>query len=465
MSSKTQTIPKPTSVYSHYLESRKKALLHIGEMIQWQWQIANSSLPMASPSQSVLQNFVATPTVAPAIPTAPPIIPTAPISPHSTVAEELRESILVVEEPREPIFREAQLQQWIVEQQMQRIANFPQQPLLFLHRVMAIEGKVGHWQQRASITTEYDLKQEDWYMQLTTHPSYIPQAILQEIGTQSCQCLSAYLGTSLPDEKMYCRAIGGNYRFLQEIQGFPQTIAIEAKLVESVEEPSSITQFFEYELSHLQEVFFKGEITLRYVTQEIITREFVSNQEETKPFERYCSPETLLEFDLESTISQQRLYQSSPEKPHYRIAGEQLEFLERVSLQAKTGKYHQGYVYAEKTVEEWDWFYAHYVDGDAHMPSSFIVETALEGLSIFALAQNLGKNLNSPRFRIGTEKVSWKIFHQVDLTHQKIELEIHIKKIETSPAQIDLIAEANLWVDKNPLAEIQDLSLSLIEST
>ena len=104
MFSKTQTTSKPNSVYLHYLETRKKALLHIGEMIQWQWQIANSSLPTASPSQSVSQNFVATPTVASATPTAPPIIPIAPISPHSTVAEELRESILVAEEPREPIF-------------------------------------------------------------------------------------------------------------------------------------------------------------------------------------------------------------------------------------------------------------------------------------------------------------------------------------------------------------------------
>ena len=82
-----------------------------------------------------------------------------------------------------------------------RIPRIPNGDLKMMSRITAIQGSPRDFRQPASITAEYDVSPDAWYLREGAFPD-IPTSLYMEIALQPCGFLSAYLDTYAfaPDE-------------------------------------------------------------------------------------------------------------------------------------------------------------------------------------------------------------------------------------------------------------------------
>ena len=96
------------------------------------------------------------------------------------------------------------------------------------------------------------------------------------------------------------------------------------------------------------------------------------------------------------------------------------------------------------------------------MPGSLGVETILQSMKIFALHQNLGTHLQSPRFINAPGVIKWLYRGQITPDNETMDLEIHIKSVDSKQNQIVLTADANLWKNGLRIYQINDAAIVLI---
>ena len=98
---------------------------------------------------------------------------------------------------------------------------------------------------------------------------------------------------------------------------------------------------------------------------------------------------------------QHRSFNAPEGQPHYRLAGGQLNFIDKADIVKAGGKAGLGYLYAERTIDPSDWFFQFHFHQDPVMPGSL----GLKPLSSWCKPMRLTKTLvralkvqNSGRF-------------------------------------------------------------------
>lgn len=348
----------------------------------------------------------------------------------------------------------------------------PNTDLQLLSRVMKIDGTRGDFQNPSTIYAEYDVPEDAWYYQQNANVS-MPYSILMEIALQPCGLLGFYLGSALkfPDKDLYLRNLDGEGELLDLSNGTDfrgKVITNKSTLVSSTFLGDTILQNYIFTLSVDENVFYKGSASFGLFTKEALMPQVgLDRGEETLPWFKteQLSRKNYMEIKLDSLFGRMKLLTAPLEKPHYRLAEDQLILLDEFTIAKNSGLYGKGYIQATKFIKQYDWFFACHFYQDPVMPGSLGVEAILQAMQIFVIQQDLGKEFKSPKFvQLANHKTVWKYRGQILLSVKEMHVEVHIKNIEMRGQDLILIADANLWNNKIRIYQVSDLALKVEEA-
>jgi len=172
----------------------------------------------------------------------------------------------------------------------------------------------------------------------------------------------------------------------------------------------------------------------------------------------------VIALNLHQEPTRSRLYNAPAGKPHYRLAGGQLDFIDRVDIVNNGGKEGKGYIFAEKTIDPTDWFFSFHFHEDPVMPGSLGVEAIIEAMQVYALENDLGANLVNPMFSTVLSKVKWKYRGQINPLNVKLSLDIHITDVRHEAGQVTIVGDASLSKDGLRIYEVADIVICLKEA-
>lgn len=351
------------------------------------------------------------------------------------------------------------------------VSRQPNTDLQLISRVLKIEGERFDFSKPSAILAEYDVPDDAWYYEQNSAHT-MPYSILMEIALQPCGLLGAYQGSTLQfaDKNLYFRNLDGEGELFDlptgtDLRG--KTIINKAVLASSVALGGTILQNYTFELSVDGKVFYKGKSSFGFFPGEALASQVgLDGGKEVAPwFEtEQLQPKDYMQVKLDSLYGKMKLYKAPGGKPHYRLAEDQLDLLDKLLIAKNQGQYGKGYIHATKMMKPYDWFFTCHFYQDPVMPGSLGVEAILQAMQVFALQQDLGKDFASPKFvQLPNHKTVWKYRGQILLNVKEMHLEVHIITIEQRGEQLVLVADAYLWNDKMRIYQVTDLALGIEE--
>jgi PfaB family protein len=345
----------------------------------------------------------------------------------------------------------------------------PNGDLQLVSRIMSLEGTRHNFKKEvAEMVSEYDVPAAAWFIEQNAYP-VTPYSIIMEIALQPPAFLSVYLGVTLlyPDVELGFRNLGSkaNLIYIPDLRG--KTVVSRTKMVSVANVAETVIVTFEYDVCCDGLSFYQGTTQFGYFTPKALSIQKGLDRGEKVPpwFKRNgLNQADGVEIDLTSPENRNQYFSVDPTKPSFRLAGEQLEFLDSAVIFEKGGQYNQGYVYGFKKVDPSDWFYPCHFYKDPVMPGSLGVEAILQAVRLFALQQELGNGFRSPHFGHVPGTTEWKYSGQIIPDNDRMEIEVHIKTIDQLENKIIIKADANLWKDGIRIYQITDAAVSLEES-
>lgn len=338
--------------------------------------------------------------------------------------------------------------------------------LQLVTQVKEINGERFDLKNPSSCVAEYVVPEDAWYFTKNSHPNWMPYSILMEISLQPNGFISGYMGTTLkyPEKDLFFRNLDGRGTLLKQIDLRGKTIVNQSKLLSTSVAGGAIIQSFTFDLLVGGEVFYKGSAVFGYFSGESLANQLgIDNGKTTKPwFElNHTQSADIKVIDLRDT--RLKFYHNT-QKPHYCLAGGQMNFVDQVRLVNKGGDYAKGYVHGKRTIDPSDWFFRYHFHQDPVMPGSLGVEAIIELLQVFALEHDLGKDFKNPRFIAPLTEVVWKYRGQITPENKEMSLDVHIKAVEKTANEVRIIGDANLLKDGLRIYHVSDIVLSIVEA-
>ena len=345
-----------------------------------------------------------------------------------------------------------------------RIPRIPNGDLKMMTRVVEIIGTRHAYHQPASVTVEYDVPQDAWYMGETVFP-HIPTSLMMEIALQPCGFLSAYLDTyaAVPYGDFYFRNLDGSARLVSTPDVRGKTITTHARLLSSIIGGGTVIQKFAFELTCAGATLYEGESSFGYFSVETMANQVgLDGAKRVLPWLREPANSGMQAQPLD--LRQMQAAQNR--RPHYRQPAGKMNFVDSVTLVPGGGRYGQGYLLAARPVNPRDWFYPFHFHGDPVMPGSLGVEAILETMQAGALALDLAGTMPNPRFGLfpGAPAMDWRYRGQITPAHKNVELEVHLSGILREGGNTCLLGDASLWVDGLRIYEVKNASVGLLDS-
>jgi PfaB family protein len=346
-----------------------------------------------------------------------------------------------------------------------RAPRNPNGDLQLISRVLHVEGRRGELAPGSNLVAEYDVPANPWYCYKNSYPT-APYSVLMEIALQPCGFLTSALGSTLsdPQQDFYFRNLDGSGHLLREVDIRGKRITSRARLLSSNAMAGVIIQKFDFALAIDGEDFYVGDAAFGFFSATMLANQTgLDHGRTTRPWFETSGVGSGQELRLADPAHP--LFRASPERPHARLAGDQLQFLDRLLVFPQSGRHGLGYVFGEKKVDPTNWFYACHFYSDPVMPGSLGVQAILEALEAYVLHCGLDRGMRSPRFGpIADQCTVWKYRGQIIPRSGLMTLEAHITGIERRGAQLVLLADASLWRDDLRIYEVTGLGLALSET-
>ncbi len=332
-------------------------------------------------------------------------------------------------------------------------------------RVVAIEGKRGELKKPSSCIAEYEVPRDAWYYAKNSHSSLMPYSVLMEISLQPNGFISGYMGTTLgfPGQELFFRNLDGNGTLLREVDLRGKTIVNDSRLLSTVIAGSNIIQNFSFELSCDGEPFYRGNAVFGYFKSDALKNQLgIDNGRITQAWHR----ERGIKADCQINLLDKngRSFVAPIGKPHYRLAGGQLNFIDHVEIVNSGGKAGLGYLYAERTIDPSDWFFQFHFHQDPVMPGSLGVEAIIELMQTYAIEKDLGAGFASPKFGQILSTIKWKYRGQINPLNKQMSLDVHITSIEDKDGKRIIKGDANLSKDGLRIYEVTDIAICIEEA-
>ncbi|WP_052593160.1 PfaB family protein [Aureispira sp. CCB-QB1] len=352
------------------------------------------------------------------------------------------------------------------------VSRQPNTDLQLISRVLKIDGERLNFKKPSTIYAEYDVPVDAWYYEQNSTAT-MPYSVLMEIALQPCGLLGAYLGSTLPfsDKNLFFRNLDGTGEMFDLPFGTDwrgKTIHNKSILVSSVALGGTVLQNYTFELSIDGQVFYKGKSSFGFFPGEALAQQVgLDNGVEVPAWyvSQNLQPKDYVSINLDSLYGKMKLFKAPADKPHYRLAGDQLLLLDKLKIVKDGGEYGKGYIHASKIVNTYDWFFTCHFYQDPVMPGSLGVEAILQAMQTFALQQNLGKAFKSPKFvQLDHHKTVWKYRGQILLGVENMHCEVHFKTIEKRGDTLAIIGDAYLWNEGTRIYQVTDLALGIKEA-
>ncbi len=345
----------------------------------------------------------------------------------------------------------------------------PNTDLQLTSRVTHIAGKRHDFSKPAYAIAEYDVPEDAWYYTNNSNGAVMPYAVIMEIALQPCGFISAYMGTTLlyPQTDFFFRNLDGRGRLHRDIDLRGKTIENKATLLTTAAMGNTIIQTFEFKMTVDKDLYYSGTAAFGYFVAAALTDQIgLDNGVDNHPMteKKYLKDAVVSHIDLKAVETKKRYYESHSGKPCYRLAGPQLDFFNTVQIVADGGKKGLGYIYADRKIDEKDWYFKCHFYQDPVMPGSLGVESVMQALEVFALHQDLGKGFASPGFTQIEETIVWKYRGQINPEIDAMAIEVHITRIEKKADRVTIIGDAGLWKDRIRIYEIKDIGLCIEEA-
>jgi len=348
----------------------------------------------------------------------------------------------------------------------------PNSDLQLISRVLKIDGTRGDFSQDSTIYAEYDVPENPWYYDQNSNVS-MPYSVIMEIALQPCGLLGAYLGSTLqfPEMDLYLRNLDGDGEMFDLPAGTDfrgKTIHNKSVLVSSIAHGGTILQRYTFELSIDGYVFYKGNSSFGFFTKEALASQAGLDKGENVPAWYKTNgllPKDYMQIKLDSLYGKMKLFKAPVDKPHYRLATDQLNMVDTLIIAKDQGEFGKGYIHATKFIKTYNWFFTCHFYQDPVMPGSLGVESILQAMQVYALQQELGKDFRSPKFvQLPHHKTVWKYRGQILLNVKEMHLEVHIKQVEKRGEQLAILADAYLWNEGMRIYQVTDLGLGIEEA-
>jgi PfaB family protein len=346
----------------------------------------------------------------------------------------------------------------------------PNGDLQLTTRVMEVEGERHNFKKPAFCVAEYDVPEDAWYYTNNAHEGVMPYSVIMEIALQPCGFISACMGTTLlaPDTDFYFRNLDGAGHLHQDLDLRGKTIVNTSTLLSTVFMGNTIIQSFTFEMTVDGMAYYSGTAVFGYFVASALTDQVgldkgIDNHPLTE--QKYLKNMAVDDIDLQDAHVRERYYQGSEAKPFYRLCGPQLDFLTKVRIVPNGGENGLGYIYADRPIDETDWFFKCHFFQDPVMPGSLGVESVMQALQVFALHQDLGAGFDCPRFTQIEENIAWKYRGQINPDIDAMSIEVHITKVEKSDDKVTVVGAASLWKDRIRIYEVTDIAIVIEEGT
>ena len=332
-------------------------------------------------------------------------------------------------------------------------------------RVIAIDGKRGELKKPSSCVAEYEVPANAWYYDKNNHPSVMPYSVLMEISLQPNGFISGYMGTTLgfPGQELFFRNLDGSGKLLRHVDLRGKTIVNDSRLLSTVIAGSNIIQNFSFELSCDGEPFYQGKAVFGYFKGDALKNQLgIDNGKITQPW--HVQNGIAADSQINLLDKQHRSFNAPEGQPHYRLAGGQLNFIDKAEIVKAGGKAGLGYLYAERTIDPSDWFFQFHFHQDPVMPGSLGVEAIIELMQTYAIDQDLGAGFKNPKFGQILSDIKWKYRGQINPLNKQMSLDVHITSVTDDNGKRIIMGDANLSKDGLRIYEVKDIAICIEEA-
>lgn len=332
-------------------------------------------------------------------------------------------------------------------------------------RVIAIDGKRGELKKPSSCIAEYEVPATAWYYDKNSHHAVMPYSVLMEISLQPNGFISGYMGTTLgfPGQELFFRNLDGNGKLLRHVDLRGKTIVNDSRLLSTVIAGSNIIQNFSFELSCDGEPFYQGKAVFGYFKGDALKNQLgIDNGKTTQPW--HVQNGIAADSQINLLDKQHRSFNAPEGQPHYRLAGGQLNFIDKAEIVKAGGKAGLGYLYAERMIDPSDWFFQFHFHQDPVMPGSLGVEAIIELMQTYAINQDLGAGFKSPKFGQILSDIKWKYRGQINPLNKQMSLDVHITSVTDDNGKRIIMGDANLSKDGLRIYEVKDIAICIEEA-
>lgn len=332
-------------------------------------------------------------------------------------------------------------------------------------RVIAIDGKRGELKKPSSCIAEYEVPANAWYYDKNSHHAVMPYSVLMEISLQPNGFISGYMGTTLgfPGQELFFRNLDGNGKLLRHVDLRGKTIVNDSRLLSTVIAGSNIIQNFSFELSCDGEPFYQGKAVFGYFKGDALKNQLgIDNGKTTQPW--HVQNGIAADSQINLLDKQHRSFNAPEGQPHYRLAGGQLNFIDKAEIVKAGGKAGLGYLYAERTIDPSDWFFQFHFHQDPVMPGSLGVEAIIELMQTYAIDQDLGAGFKNPKFGQILSDIKWKYRGQINPLNKQMSLDVHITSVTDDNGKRIIMGDANLSKDGLRIYEVKDIAICIEEA-
>jgi 3-hydroxymyristoyl/3-hydroxydecanoyl-(acyl carrier protein) dehydratase len=341
----------------------------------------------------------------------------------------------------------------------QRAPRIPNTDLMLISRIVEIDAQRLITKTGSSMVAEYDVPADMWFYTDNSYP-FTPYSMLMEMALQPCGFLSAYMGPTLafPDIDFYFRNLDGQGKMLRDVDLRGRTLVNKVVMTSSTILQGIIIQKFTFDMMLDGESFYAGSSTFGYFTLQALSSQ--AGLDMGKPPAKWheANAANLLQMPGNRGTS-------SANDSYMKLPSRQLAFLDGIIMDVHGGKYGQGYIYATNDVHPSDWFFTCHFHDDPVMPGSLGLEAIIQAVQAYALQAGLGQGLTAPRFaQVENNQTLWKYRGQVLNDSRHVNVEVHIKTVERTGSEINIIADASLWKDTLRIYEFTNVGVRLLDT-
>ncbi|MFD8393991.1 beta-ketoacyl synthase N-terminal-like domain-containing protein, partial [Streptomyces sp. NPDC059680] len=356
--------------------------------------------------------------------------------------------------------------------------RLPAPPYHFVTRVTRLDAQTGVFGP-ATITTEYDIPQDAWYLV----DGGAPPAVTVEAG-QCDLLLVSYLGIDFRNkgDRVY-RLLDSSLIFRGGLPRAGQTLRYDISIDRFVRNGDTTLFFFSYDCYADDELILElRDACAGFFTQKELDSSLgivITDRERAeraalakgwfKPLAR--TDKTLLTAaDLELLAQGRHGAVFGPEhaqdpglNPALRLPDAMLRMVDEVRVERLGGPRGLGKLTAVKRLEPDAWYFTCHFPDDPVLAGSLVAEGAVQLLQIYLLYLGMHLTLPDARFQTVTdERIDVRVRGQVTPAHQEIRYEVEIMEVTLLPRPT-VMADILVYLGDKPVIKMRNLGLQVQE--